>query len=87
MRETLSRRQLDILDVMRRLAVERPSGEIGVAEVAQALYGNELDPAAQYALVQADVMQLAERGLVEQCPSLHEWRLVSNGVRQAAMPE
>lgn len=78
---------MDVLRVMRQLTVERTNGEVGVAEVVQALYGNYQNLAARYSLVQGDVMDLAERGLVEQCPSLHEWRLGPGGFDQADMPE
>jgi DNA-binding IclR family transcriptional regulator len=75
MPEVLSRRQLEILEVMRRLARERTKGEVSTADVAQALYGEDRDLTACYSLLQGEIMDLAERGLVEQSPSLHEWRL------------
>jgi hypothetical protein len=73
--EALSPRQLEIVGVMRGLARERTNGEVSTADVAQALYGEGRDLTACYSLVHGEIMELAGRGLVEQSPSLHEWRL------------
>jgi hypothetical protein len=75
MSEALSRRQMEIIGVMRGLARERTNGEVSTAEVAQALYGEGRDLTAGYSLVHWEIMELAGRGLVEQSHSLHEWRL------------
>jgi hypothetical protein len=61
---------------MRGLARERTNGEVSTADVAQALYGEGRDLTARYSLVHGEIMELAVRGLVEQSPSLHEWRLM-----------
>jgi DNA-binding IclR family transcriptional regulator len=76
-----------MLRIMRELAVERRNGEVSVADIAQALYGKDQDLTIHYSLVQGDMMDLAERGLVEQSPSLHEWRLVPGAVYEVDMPE
>jgi len=64
---------------MRRLARERANGEVSTADVAQALQGEGGDLTASYSAVQREIMDLAGRGLVEQSPSLHEWRLTPGG--------
>ncbi len=87
MHEALSRRQLEILSLLRRLGRERVNGEVSTADVAQALYGEDSDLTPRYSLVQRDIMDLAGRGLVEQSPSLHEWRLTPGGIRLVDMPE
>jgi hypothetical protein len=68
---------------MRRLAGERVNGEVSTADVAQALQGEGGDLTASYSAVQLEIMDLAGRGLVEQSPSLHEWRLTPDGIRRA----
>lgn len=65
---------------MGKLARERTNGEVSTADVAQVLYGEGRDLTACYSLVHREIMGLAGRGLVEQSPSLHEWRLTP-GVR------
>jgi len=69
-----------MLRAMRRLARERVNGEVSTADVAQALQGECRDLTASYSAVQLEIMDLAGRGLVEQSPSLHEWRLTPSGI-------
>jgi len=76
----LSVRQLDILAVMKALGPQRVNQALSMAEIAEVLHLHDTDDIPQVRdRIHCDLQRLAVLGLVEQCHTLHEWRLTRSG--------
>ena len=80
METDLSVGQLGILATMRTLGPQRVNQALSMAEIAEVLLLQKAKDIQQvYERIHSDLQKLAVLGLVEQCYTLHEWRLTTTG--------